>query len=420
MIAIIAIIAISRLPPAMEQTPVPARYRPKSYGLFVVFIAIIGAFSSLVNDMYLPTIPAMMREFHTTPSMTQMGLSMAMLGMGIGSVLWGSLSDHFGRKPILIISLLIFAVSTGVALLSPDITFFVAVRLVQGFGAGGAMVLSTSIPADVFAGRQLGKLMGIVGAINGIAPAAGPLLGGFLADRVGWQGIFVVLLAIGIGMTIWTTLTNETLPPARRIAARRLSDYLKSYRTMLLNGRFMIYVVIKALGIALLYAYISSGPFIIQDHYHFSALTFGIIFGANALAIAAGAMLAPRFRIMKQAMVVGTVGIFLLSLGMAAVMWYELPFWAYELVAVPLVLCLGMIFSSANTLAMDVGRADAGTSSAILGVVKYILAAIVSPLCGLGNLMHSSAIVVIVTAAIALLFAFLAYRLSPLSDMVKH
>lgn len=404
----------------MEQTPVPARYRPKSYGLFVVFIAIIGAFSSLVNDMYLPTIPAMMREFHTTPSMTQMGLSMAMLGMGIGSVLWGSLSDHFGRKPILIISLLIFALSTGVALLSPDITFFVAVRLVQGFGAGGAMVLSTSIPADVFAGRQLGKLMGIVGAINGIAPAAGPLLGGFLADRVGWRGIFVVLLAIGIGMTIWTTRTNETLPPARRIAARRLSDYLKSYRTMLLNGRFMIYVIIKALGIALLYAYISSGPFIIQDHYHFSALTFGIIFGANALAIAAGAMLAPRFRIMKQAMVVGTVGMFLLSLGMAAVMWYELPFWAYELVAVPLVLCLGMIFSSANTLAMDVGRADAGTSSAILGVVKYILAAIVSPLCGLGNLMHSSAVVVIVTAAIALLFAFLAYRLSPLSDMVKH
>lgn len=404
----------------MAQTPVPARYRPKSYGRFVVFIAIIGAFSSLVNDMYLPTIPAMMRQFHTTPSMTQMGLSMAMLGMGIGSVLWGSLSDHFGRKPILIISLLIFAVSTGVALLSPNITFFVAVRLVQGFGAGGAMVLSTSIPADVFAGRQLGKLMGIVGAINGIAPAAGPLLGGFLADRVGWQGIFVVLLAIGVGMTFWTTRTNETLPPGRRIAARRLSDYLKSYRTMLLNGRFMIYVVIKALGIALLYAYISSGPFIIQDHYHFSALTFGIIFGANALAIATGAMLAPRFRIMKQAMVVGTVGMFLLSLGMAAVMWYELPFWAYELVAVPLVLCLGMIFSSANTLAMDVGRADAGTSSAILGVVKYILAAIVSPLCGLGNLMHSSAVVVIVTAAIALLFAFLAYRLTPLSDMVKH
>lgn len=404
----------------MAQTPVRARYRPKSYGLFVVFIAIIGAFSSLVNDMYLPTIPAMMRQFHTTPSMTQMGLSMAMLGMGIGSVLWGSLSDHFGRKPILIISLLIFALSTGVALLSPDITFFVAVRLVQGFGAGGAMVLSTSIPADVFAGRQLGKLMGIVGAINGIAPAAGPLLGGFLADRVGWRGIFVVLLAIGIGMTIWTTRTNETLPPARRIAARRLSDYVKAYRTMLLNGRFMIYVIIKALGIALLYAYISSGPFIIQDHYHFSALTFGIIFGANALAIAAGAMLAPRFRIMKQAMVVGTAGMFLLSLGMAAVMWYELPFWAYELVAVPLVLCLGMIFSSSNTLAMDVGRADAGTSSAILGVVKYILAAIVSPLCGLGNLMHSSAVVVIVTAAIALLFAFLAYRLSPLSDMVKH
>ncbi|MDE6395580.1 MAG: MFS transporter, partial [Duncaniella sp.] len=132
---------------------------PKNYGLFVTFIAIIGAFSSLVNDMYLPTIPSMMKEFHTTPSMTQMGISMAMAGMGLGSILWGSASDRYGRKPVLIVSLIVFVLSTALSLFSTNIVFFIICRLFQGLGAGGAMVLSTSIPADVYMGRQLAKLM---------------------------------------------------------------------------------------------------------------------------------------------------------------------------------------------------------------------------------------------------------------------
>lgn len=393
--------------------------QPRHYLLFVVFIAIIGAFSSLVNDMYLPTIPAMRREFHTTPSMTQMGLSLAMLGMGLGSIVWGSLSDHFGRKRILIISLAIFVVATGVSLLSSTIEFFISMRLLQGIGAGGAMVLSTTIPADVYGGRQLGKLMGIVGAINGIAPAAGPLLGGFMADSIGWRGIFVVLIAIGLIMSWWTTRINETLPPSRRLAAPKIKAYLIAYKMMLLNGRFMIYVLIKALGIAMLYAYISSGPFILQDHYHFSALEFGLIFGANALACTLGAAVAPRFHIEKQAMVTGVLGMFLFSLALAAQMWFDWPFFLYELIALPMLFFLGLIFSSSNTLAMDVGRSEAGTSSAILGVVKYILAAIVSPLCGIGNMLHSTALTMVATALIALFFAILAYRLAPLADMVR-
>lgn len=393
---------------------------PRSYILFACFIAIIGAFSSLVNDMYLPTIPAMMRQFHTTPSMTQMGLSMAMIGMGIGSVIWGSLSDHFGRKKILIISLIIFVVSTGLTLLSPSIQFFVSVRLVQGFGAGGAMVLSTSIPADVYTGRQLGKLMGVVGAINGIAPAAGPLVGGLLADSVGWKGIFIVLLAIGVVMLFWTTRTSETLPPQRRIPASRLKAYLVAYRTLLVNKRFMLYVVVKALAIALLYAYISSGPFILQDHYHFTALQFGLIFGANALFIALGASLAPRFRVMKQPVVIGNAGMFLFAAAIAAVLWWKASFIMYELCAVPLMFCLGLIYSAANALAMDVGRNDAGTASAILCVIKYIFAAVAAPLCGLGDLMHSTALVILVIGTVALLLAAVAFRMSPLPDMIKH
>ncbi len=387
--------------------------------MFVVFIAIIGAFSSLVNDMYLPTIPSMMKEFHTTPSMTQMGISMAMIGMGLGSVVWGSASDRYGRKPILIISLIIFVLATAVSLFSPGITFFIICRLFQGLGAGGAMVLSTSIPADIYMGRQLAKLMAIVGAINGIAPALGPVLGGVMADWVGWRGIFVVLLVIGLVMTFWATRYTETLPPQRRIQGKSLSGYITAYRSLFTNGRFMIYVTIKAVAIGLLYAYISSAPFIIQTHYGFSALTFGLIFGGNAIAISVGSTLALKFKVMKQGMVVGCVGMFVFAVAEAAVMWHEAPFWLYELFAVPMLLFSGMIFSSANTLSMEVGRQDAGTASAILSVVKYVFAAIVSPLVGLGNMFHSAAIAFVAVTAISLILAWKAYRLPALTDMTR-
>ncbi len=398
--------------PALSQAP-------RNYAVFVVFIAIIGAFSSLVNDMYLPTIPSMMKEFHTTPSMTQMGISMAMIGMGLGSVLWGSASDRYGRKPVLLISLILFVLATALSLFSKNITFFISCRLFQGLGAGGAMVLSTSIPADVYMGRQLAKLMAIVGAINGIAPALGPVVGGFMADWVGWKGIFVLLLAIGVVMTFWTTHYTETLPPARRLKVQSFKDYVKAYRSLFTNGRFMIYVIIKAVAIGLLYAYISSAPFILQTHYGFSATTFGLIFGGNAVAMAIGSYLAPKFKVMKQAMVVGCIGMFVFAVAEALVMWHEAPFYLYEIFACPMLLFSGMIFSSANTLSMEVGRDEAGTASAILSVVKYVFAAVVSPLVGLGNMFHSTAIAFVAVTSIALLLAWKASRLTALTDMER-
>ena len=403
----------------MEMADSNQKYRPKSYIAFLFFISVIGAFSSWVNDMYLPVIPSMMREFHTSASLTQLGLSMAMLGMGAGSVVWGSFSDRRGRRPTLLLSLGVFVAATLVSLFSPSIHFFNACRLVQGFGAGGAMVLSTSLPADVYSGRRLAALMGAVGALSGIAPAAGPLLGGFMAGAWGWKGIFIALGLLGAGMWIWSSSIHETLPPSRRLKGGSLRLLWASYRRLLGNWRFMVYVVIKALGIAFLYAYISSGPFILQDHYGFSALRFGLIFGANAAAIALGAMAAPRMRVMKRAMVAGCAGLFLFSLGLAAVVWRGASFLCYELTAVPALFFAGMIFSSANTLSMEVGREEAGTASAILSVVKYLLAALVSPLCGLGNLLHSTAVVMTATVVILLVMGIFAWRLSPLADMVR-
>lgn len=391
----------------------------RHYVFFLIFVAMLGAFSSLVNDMYLPTVPAIMREFHTTPAVTQLGLALAMAGLGIGSAICGSASDHYGRKPVLYVSLAAFCAATAVCLFAHNITFFVICRFVQGLTAGGAVVLSRSIPTDISSGRELAKIMAIVGAINGIAPALGPTIGGCLADSVGWRGIFVVLLGIGLIMLAMTARSHESLSPDKRVPARSLRDYLKAYGVLFRNGRFMLYAMTKAAAIALLYAYISSAPFIIQDHFHFSSFHFGLIFGGNALFMALGSMLVLKFKVLKNGLIAGTAAMFLFAAAEALCLWLADSFVLYEVLAVLMLTGAGMNFAAANTLAMEEGHSDAGTASAILSVTKYALAGAVTPLVGLGNIFHSSAIAFAATAGVAFVFALFIRRLAPLADMIK-
>lgn len=370
-----------------------APFDKRDYVYFIIFIAILGSFSSLVNDMYLPTVPEMMREFHTTPSMTQLGISATMLGLGIGSVLWGSLSDRFGRKRILIISLAVFIAGTIISMLSPSIMFFNACRLLQGIGVGGSMVLSYSIPTDRYSGHNLAVIMSLVGALNGFVPAAAPMLGGFMADDVGWRGIFVTLMIIGILMLAWTTRRPESLPPARRLQSAGIKSYLTAYSRLFHNRDFMVYVMTKSIAIGLLFSYISSAPFIIQTHYGLSESRFGILFGCNALALVAGSMLVAKLKNIRGCLLGGGVVMCAGAVAEAMVLWLDAGLVAFEIALIPMLLGSGMVFATANALSMQEGHADAGTASAILNVSKYIFAAIVTPLVGLGDIMHSTGIV---------------------------
>ena len=240
-----------------------------------------------------------------------------------------------------------------------------------------------------------------------------------MADTVGWRGIFVVLLVIGAGMYLWSRRMPESLPSERRIKGKGLGEYLSAYAGLLRNGRFMIYVLLKAIGIGLLYAYISSAPFIIQDHYGFTAMEFGLIFGANALAIGLGSIWVMKFKLIKNGLVSGALLMVVFALSEAYVMYIHGHFGFYEAAAIPMLVGCGMVFSSANSLGMDVGSADAGTASAIINVVKYIFAAIVAPIVGLGDIMHSSACTFTAVAVIALVLAILASRMKPLQDMIE-
>lgn len=402
-----------------QSTTAPVRPNGKGYYAFLVaYLVGLSAFGSFVNDMYLPTLPDMTRAFHCSVSVVQLGLTFGMIGLGLGQLILGPVSDKYGRKPVLIVTLILFVIGAVTSVFSPTIHFFLGCRLVQGLGASGGYFLARTIPADIYGGRPLAKMMALIGAINGFAPAAAPVIGGSVADSIGWQGIFWILAGYAALLLLVAIPYKESLPKSRRFKGK-LVDAFKEYRTLVANKKFMVHVVLKGTALGLLFAYISSAPFIIETHFGYSPLIFGIIMGCNAVFVAIGATMAVKFRILKRAAYIGGWLLMIFTAVEVFVLFALDNFWAYELTLLPMLFSLGMIFTVGNTLAMNEGRTDAGGASALLGLMGYVFGAIAAPLVGLGNIMHSTAIVFGVFALLVLACSYGTKLMPADADMVK-
>lgn len=381
-----------------------------NYLYFICFLAILGAFPSFINDLYLPTLPQMRVDFHASRSVTQLGLSFVMIGLGFGELFWGPLSDKIGRKPVLYMSLSLFVLASAISVFSPSIWFFIGCRLFQGLGGSGAIMLARTIPADKCQGTQLAKIMAMVGAINGIAPVSGPLLGGFLADSIGWRGIFTLLAIIGCLVVLMTLKFRETLPPDKRFKGSLLNA-MREFAPLLRDKSFMVHVMLKSAALGALFSYISAGPFIIQEHYGLTALEFGLLFGGNAVAVVLGSLASVKFGEMKNAAIIGALGMVVFALAEAVALYFVDSLWLFECLVIPMLFFSGLIFAAANTLAMSEGYRDAGSASAILGLGGYIFGCIVSPLVGMGNILRSTSLALVGCALIALYYGWRSWRM---------
>lgn len=382
-----------------------------SFWFVITFMVVISAFGSFVNDMFSPALPVMKDYFRCTTSTVELGLTMGMAGLAIGQILLGPMSDKYGRKPILIGSLILFTIAAVVSVFSPTIQFFLMCRFFQGLGASGGYFLARTIPADRYSGRQLARAMALIGAINGFAPASAPVLGGIISDHMGWQAIFVFLAIFAFIILCVSPWMHESLPKSRR-AVGSIWKSFGSYKVLLRNKPFMIHTIFKGTALGLLFAYLASAPFIMQRHFGFSQTSYGLIIGFNALFVVAGSMVALKFKILKKASFVGAI---LLAAAIipqsVALFFFRPPFWLYEVLLLPCLFALGMIFTVTNTLAMNEGRVDAGSASAVIGVAGYVYGAILPPLVGIGNVLHSTAIVFAILAVVILMLAIMSNRL---------
>lgn len=186
------------------------------YWFIVTYIVLLSAFGSFVNNMYSPALPAMCRYFGCNIPTVQTGLTTGMVGLAIGQLILGPLSDRYGRRPMLLASLIVFIIGALVSIFSPTIHFFIVCRFFQGLGASGGYFLARTIPADVYTDRGLAKLMALTGAINGIAPASAPVVGGVAADAFGWKGVFVILTLFALFIMGMAPFLKESLSTDRR------------------------------------------------------------------------------------------------------------------------------------------------------------------------------------------------------------
>lgn len=398
--------------PADMQSPLAKALvsRKGYYGFLVLFLVVLSAQGSFVNDMYTPALPTMCRFFGCAVSVSQLGLTMGMIGLGVGQMILGPVSDKYGRKPVLIVTTLLFIAAAVASVFSPTIHIFNLCRFFQGIGASSGYFLAKTIPADVYAGRPLARLMALIGAINGIAPASAPVIGGIMADAFGWKSIFLLLAGFAVIVLVMAWIVKESLPADRRVTGSLLTS-MKGYGTLFKSSPFMTHVMLKASALGLLFAYISSSPFILQDHYGMSQTSYGLLIGFNALFMAVGSMISLRFRPYKKAAFIGAVIVAVGVTALTVALYTVHNLWVYDGCMVIILFALGMLFATSNTLAMNEGREHSGEAAAIIGLGGYVIGSIASPLVGLGNELHSTAIVNIVLAVLVMVFAVASRRI---------
>ena len=368
----------------------------------LILLGMLTAFGPFVTDMYLPSLPSMGEYFSTSSSMIQLGLTTSMIGLAVGQIFFGPLSDRYGRRLPLLSGMWLFIVSTLLCLFSQTIEQFVAFRLLQGIAGAGGIVISRSVATDKYSGHELAKMLAVIGAINGVAPVAAPIVGGLLTDAIGWKGIFWVLFVLGLVLLACCMRFRESLPVEKR-SAEKWSDTFRSFGVVLRDKRYVCYVLQMAFAQGVLFANIASSPFIIQQHYGFSAFTFSLFFGINALAIGIAAALSVKFRRQESSTLAGCCGMVVAAVLQCWALMSDCSFWVYEGLMLVLLSSMGMTFTSSTALAMESQRENSGTASALLGALCFAAGGIVSPLVGLGNILSSTGVTFLVCACCSLL-----------------
>ena len=368
------------------------RTSTRYYIYLVVFLSLLSAFGPFVIDMYLPALPEMTEVFHCDSSVVQLGLTFCMVGLAVGQLLFGPASDKYGRKPVLVFSLIIFVVASVICCFSTSIVAFTAARFLQGIGGAGGIVLSRSVAADMYSGRELAKLIAILSAINNLAPVAAPIAGGGVAHAWGWQGIFIILLILGIILLGMCIPMQESLAPSQRFSGRLIAS-VKGYKRVLRIKGFASFGVVYALAMAALFGYISATPFVVQDVFGFSELQFSLIFAVNATSLAAGSALSLRFKAMTKASLYGSVvGCIFAVVGALVAVFGESDFIVYEITTFIMLFGIGLVLTGSTSQAMNLGRECAGAASAVIGGIGYIAGGLVSPLVSYGNICVSSSV----------------------------
>jgi len=373
------------------------KYNSKLF--LLITLSSMTAFAPLVTDMYLPVLPALADFFKTSASMVQMTISTSMIGIAVGQLFFGPFSDKTGRRRPLFASFVLYLLATIGCIFSPNIMTLILFRLLQGLGAAGSIVLARSIAADLFSGKNLLKFLALIAAVQGIAPIAAPVAGGTLLLVTDWKGIFVTLGLLGLMVMIFCFYLKESLPSHKRIKVPVMATF-SFFVPVLKNRLLLLYILLLSFSTAIMFAYIASSPFIFQEHYGVSTMTYSVIFAVNALALMIGNLLSARLQNPYKTLKYSVIGLLCFSFITSLTLLLNLEIYIVCVSLFFSLLFAGATFPIATNLALDLEKKYRGTASAVLGATTFLVGGAVMPVAGIGNVLISTAVVMTACALI--------------------
>ena len=377
---------------------------------WVVVLGLLSAIGPLCTDFYLPALPEITEQLSATGTQTQLSLTAALLGLGLGQMFFGPLSDRIGRRKPLALSLLLFIFSSAMCAVTQDIHLLIAWRFLQGFAGAGGSVLSRSIARDRYQGTLLTQFFALLMTVNGIAPVLSPVLGGYIITAFDWRILFWTMAAIGVVLLVLSlTVLHETLPAQSASTAQQQKG-----TPVLKNRRFMRYCLIQAFMMAGLFSYIGSSSFVIQSEYGMSAMQFSLLFGLNGIGLIIAALISSKLARRVAAETLLRRGLLLAVLCAAVTLllaWSQQPILALVGLFFTVSFMSGISTVSGAEAMSAVSSAQSGTASALMGTLMFVCGGIAAPLSGLGGeSMLKMSLAMTISYAIALFFGLLKPR----------
>ena len=388
----------------------------KAVGLSTQLLVTLGAISILGpfgTDVYLPAFPQMAASLGTSAAGIQLTLTAFTVGMALGQLTMGSLSDRLGRKPLIVLGCLIMFAASGIAALAQNLGLLILCCAFIGIAASAGMVCGRAMVSDLATGHEAAKGFSVLGILAGIGPILGPVGGALIMQLAGWRSIFGALSALAM---VFGVLAFSALPETLHSTERHSGGLGTMFATMgqvIRNSNFVLHAVLLWCGFAMMFAYISASPFVLQNVFGLSPVQYTLDFGANGIVLLmTGALSAALIkRVGPSAQVRIGVAMQLLAAAVLVIpsMLGELPLWAV-LVAFALVpSSMGFVFGPVTALALRDVRHAAGTALALMGALQFVLAGVAAFVVGLAGatatapLVWSLAVLALISAAVLIL-----------------
>ncbi len=390
--------------PAHTSREVNTKQKYLGHKGLIIFMALTNMFIPLSTDMYLPALPSMNAYFGSTSAITNLTLSAFFLFYALGILFWGPLSDKYGRKPILLLGSILYAISSVACALSINIYFLIAARILQGIGSGGITSVSMAVIKDSYSGKKRESILAVCQSISGLAPMIAPIVGALIISFSDWRGSFWALALISLVNLVFSLLFQETLKYEERYQGTLLGS-LGRLAVVSKNKSFIVPALIFSLNALPFMGYIAVSSYIYVDYFGLNAQMYSYFFAANALLSISGPFIYVKFLsnmdkkfFASMILAVSTIsGVLVMTLGTLT----PLLFWGAFL----LMSLSGAVMRPFSTnLLLDQQDSDIGSAASVIGTLFTVLGSIGMSLASMpwGNIVISLGVLITFFSLMAL------------------